>query len=69
MMLQYTPANKVWGVGVYWSHPVRPSAVRLCDTKSCPGHNFKSIKATNFKLHTQIGQIGHIVEKCSVQEP
>ena len=30
------------------------------------GHNFKSIKATKFKLHTQIG---HIMEKCSVQEP
>ena len=40
--------------------------VRPCFTKSCPGHNFKSIKASNFKLHTQIG---HIVEKCSVQEP
>ena len=31
-----------------------------------PGHNFKSIKASNFKLHTEIG---HIVEKCTVQEP
>ena len=42
-----------WG-GVYWSHPVRPSvgmSVHLCLTKSCPGHNFKSIKASNFKLH------------------
>ena len=36
-----------------------------CVTKSCPGHNFKSIEASNFKLHTQIG---HIVEKCTVQE-
>ena len=41
---------------------VRPS-VRY---ESCPGHNFKSIKASNIKLYTQIG---HIVEKCSVQEP
>ena len=40
--------------------------IRLCVTKSCPGHNFKSIKASNFKLHTQIG---HIVEKYNVQEP
>ena len=47
--------------GVYWSHPVQP-----CVRKSCPGHNFKSIEASNFKLPTQIG---HIVEKCSVQEP
>ena len=29
-------------------------------------HNFKSIKTSNFKLHIQIG---HIVEKCNVQEP
>ena len=35
-------------------------------TKSCPGHNFKSMKASNFKRHTQIG---HIMKKCSVQEP
>ena len=42
------------------------TSIRPCVTKSCPGHNFKSIKASNFKLHTQIG---HIVEKCSVQEP
>ena len=69
MMLHYTPANKVWGWEVYWSHPVRPFAVCLCVTKSCQGHNFKSIKASNFKLRTQIGQIGQIVEKCSVQEP
>ena len=39
--------------------------VRPCVTKSCLGHNFKSITASNFKLHTQID---HIVEKCSVQE-
>ena len=31
-----------------------------------PGHNFKSIKASYFKLHAEIG---HIVEKCTVQEP
>ena len=37
-----------------------------CVTKSCPGHNFISIKASNFKLHTQIC---HIAEECSVQEP
>ena len=43
---------------------LRPS-VRPCVTRSCPGHNLKSIKASNFKLHIQIG---HIVQKCSVQE-
>ena len=32
----------------------------------CPGHNFKSIEASNFKLHTQIDDIK---DKCSVQEP
>ena len=32
----------------------------------CPGHNFQSIEASNFKLHIQIN---HIKEKCSVQEP
>ena len=37
-----------------------------CVMKSFPKHNFKSIKASNFKLDTEIG---HIVEKCSVQEP
>ena len=57
----FTPTNEVWGV--YWSHSVR---VCPCVTKSYPGHNFKSFKASNFKLHTQIG---HIVEKCSVQKP
>ena len=30
---------------------VHPS-VPLCVTKYCPWHNFKSIKASNFKLHT-----------------
>ena len=40
--------------------------VRPWVTKSCLGHNFKDIKASDFKLHTQIG---HIVEKTSVQEP
>ena len=54
-----TPTKEVGGA--YWSHC--PS-VCLCITKSCQGHNFKSIKASNSKLHTQIG---HIVEKCSVQ--
>ena len=29
-------------------------SVCLCVTKSCAGHNFKSIKASNFKLHTQV---------------
>ena len=32
----------------------------------CPGHNFKSIEASNFRLQTQID---HIKDKCSVQEP
>ena len=32
----------------------------------CLSHNFQSIEASNFKLHTQID---HIKEKCSVQEP
>ena len=41
-------------------------SVCLCGMKSCAGQNFKSIKASNFKLHTQIG---HLVEKCIVQEP
>ena len=41
-------------------------SIHLWFTKSCQGHNFESIKASNFKLHTQTG---HIVEKCSVQEP
>ena len=41
-------------------------SIGMCVKKSCPGHNFKSIKASNFKLHTQIG---HAVEKFSVQEP
>ena len=31
----------------------------------CPGHNFQSIEASNFKLHTQID---HIKDKCIVQE-
>ena len=31
----------------------------------CPGHNFQSIEASNFKPHIRIG---HIKEKCSVQE-
>ena len=31
----------------------------------CLGRNFKSIAASNFKLHTQID---YIVEKCSVQK-
>ena len=30
-------------------------SVRPCIRKCCPEHNFKSIKASNFKLHTQIG--------------
>ena len=54
--------------GVYWSHPVSPSVRRsvcACIMKSCLGHNFKSIKASNFKLHTQIV---HTMEKCSLQE-
>ena len=63
----YTPQTKFgW---VYWSHPVRTfvyAYVCPCVTKSCPGYNFKSIKVSNFKLHTQIG---HIVGKCIVQEP
>ena len=54
-------SEKIMTCMVYWSHPVRP-----CVTKSCPGHNFKIIKASNFKLHTHIL---HIVKKCSVQEP
>ena len=32
---------------------------------SCPGHDFQSIEASNFKLYTKIN---HITEKCSVQE-
>ena len=31
-----------------------------------PGHNLKTIEASNFKLHTHID---HIKVKCSVQEP
>ena len=31
-----------------------------------PGHNFQSIQASNFKLHTRID---HIKDKSSVQEP
>ena len=31
----------------------------------CPGHNFQSIEASNFKLHPQIDRNK---EKCSVQE-
>ena len=63
----YTPTNEVWGNGILESPcpPVRLS-VHPCVTKSCPGHNFISIKASNLKLHTQIGLI---VEKCSAQEP
>ena len=63
----YSHKLSLWGV--YWSHPVclyMRLSVRLCVMKSCQGHNFKNIKASNFRLHTQIG---HIVEKCSVQEP
>ena len=44
------------GVSLFVSLSVHP-----CVTKYCLGHNFKCIKASNFKLHTQIG---HIVEKC-----
>ena len=58
----FIPHKRIWGV--YWSHPVCRLAVWPCVTKSCPRHNFKSIKASNFKLHIQIG---HIEEKCSVQ--
>ena len=54
-----------FGGGGYWSHPVS-LYVCLSVTKSCPWHTLKSITAGNFKLYTQIG---HIVEKCSVQEP
>ena len=54
----FTPKNEVWGGGGILGSPC-PSIM-----KSCLGHNFKSIKASNFKLHTQIG---HIVIKCSVQ--
>ena len=32
----------------------------------CLGHNFQSIEASNFRLHTQID---HIEEKYKVQEP
>ena len=53
------------GVTLFVCPSVRPS-VYPCITKYCLGHNFKSIKASNFKLHTQIG---HIVEKWLVQEP
>ena len=60
MVLIILPQTKLGGyTGVTLS--VRPRVA-----KSCPGHNFKSIKASNFKLHTQIG---HNVEKCSEQEP
>ena len=44
----YTPQMKLVGyTGVTLS-------VRPCIMKSCPGHNFQSIEASNFKLHTQI---------------
>ena len=33
-----------------------------CVTKSGLGHNFKSINASKFKLHTQIGHTGQVVE-------
>ena len=62
----YTPTNEVGGGYTGVALSVRlyvRSYIRLCITKSCPGNNFKIIKASNFKLHTQIG---HILEKCSV---
>ena len=31
----------------------------------CPGHNFKSIEASNFKIQAKMN---HIKEKSSVQE-
>ena len=55
------PHKRSWGyTGVTLS--VRP-CVRH---EILSGHNFKCIKGSNFKIHIQIG---HIVEKCSVQEP
>ena len=63
------PHKRSWGgyTGVtLYIHTYVSLSVRPCVTKSCLGHNFKSIKASNFKLHIQIG---HIVDKCSVQEP
>ena len=57
----YTPTNEAWEGYTGVTLSVRPFV-----TKFCLGHNFKSIKGSNFKHHTQIG---HIVEKCSVQEP
>ena len=56
----------VWTIEPICAHMWVCPSVHPCVTKSCPGHNFKGIKASNFKLHTQIG---HIVENCTVQEP
>ena len=47
---------QVWG-GILESPcpSVCPSvSLSACVMKSCLGHNFKSIKASNFKLHTQV---------------
>ena len=61
--------NKVWGytkvtVSVHLS--VGPSVCPSVHHEILLGHNFKSIKASNFQLHTQVS---HIVEKCIVKEP
>ena len=51
---------KLWGGGGVLESP--------CPSGHASRNLVRSItpKATNFKFHTQIG---HIVEKCSVQEP
>ena len=57
---------------LYKNHNSIPSifgVIALCEFLTldfCPGHNFQSIEASNFKLSTQIG---HIKDKYSVQEP
>ena len=65
--INYTPTNEVGGyTGVTLSvHPSVHPSIRLCVTKACQGHNFKSIKGSDFKLYTHIS---HTMEKCSAQE-
>ena len=62
----------LWRSAVYKNHNSIPTifgVIALCKFKLfdfCPGHNFQSIEASNFKHYIQID---HIKEKCSVLEP